>query len=80
MRLKEQYKLPDQDVEVLLTIEGDREIPFDGGGLMDPAGAGAGAVAYFDQVCTQGRDPKIVANWYCACCSTSPKSKSFTLG
>ncbi|KAK2465978.1 hypothetical protein APHAL10511_001619 [Amanita phalloides] len=62
-RLKQRYGLSDRDIEVLLTIESEREIPFDGGNAADLNGSEVGAVAFFDKVCAQRRNPKVVVNW-----------------
>ncbi|KAF8622176.1 hypothetical protein AX15_007289 [Amanita polypyramis BW_CC] len=59
-RLQQQYGLPDRDIEVLLTIDSECEVPFDGEHSKDPE---AGTIAYFNRVCTQQRDPKVVVNW-----------------
>ena len=57
-RLREQYGLTTRDIDVLMTIDSGREVGYDGE-------VGGGAVAYFDQLCAgQGRDPKVVVNWY----------------
>ena len=44
---------------MLLTIDNEREVPFDG----EDAKIQGGAVAYFDNLCTEKRDPKVVVNW-----------------
>jgi aspartyl-tRNA(Asn)/glutamyl-tRNA(Gln) amidotransferase subunit B len=62
-RLQQQYGLPDRDIEVLLTIDSEREVLFDGKDPKNQGGPEAGAVAYFDNLCTQQRDPKVVVNW-----------------
>ncbi|KAM6496151.1 Glutamyl-tRNA amidotransferase subunit B, mitochondrial [Amanita muscaria] len=62
-RLREQFGLPERDIDVLLTIDSERKIPFDGESLQHLDSAEAGAVAYFDKVCTKQRDPKVVVNW-----------------
>lgn len=62
-RLQQQYSLPDRDIEVLLTIDSEREVLFDGEDPKNQDGPEAGAVAYFDNLCTQQRDPKVVVNW-----------------
>ncbi|KAF8732591.1 hypothetical protein AX14_004192 [Amanita brunnescens Koide BX004] len=62
-RLQQQYGLSDRDIEVLLTIDSEREVLFDGEDTKNQGGPEAGAVAYFDNLCTQQRDPKVVINW-----------------
>ena len=54
-RLKEQYRLHQQDIDVLLSVDSGKDVPYDGG-------IGYGAVKYFETV-AQGRDPKAVVNW-----------------
>lgn len=44
---------------MLLTIDNEREVPFDG----EDAKIQGGAVAYFDNLCAEKRDPKVVVNW-----------------
>ncbi|KAF8343733.1 Glutamyl-tRNA amidotransferase subunit B, mitochondrial [Amanita rubescens] len=58
-RLQQQYELPDRDIDVLLAIDNEREVPFDGEDEKNQSGA----VAYFDNLCAQKRDPKVVINW-----------------
>jgi aspartyl-tRNA(Asn)/glutamyl-tRNA(Gln) amidotransferase subunit B len=48
--------LSSRDVDVLMTIDTDIDIGYDGV-------LGRGAIAYFDEV-SQGRSPKTVVNWY----------------
>ena len=48
--------LSQRDTEVLMAIDSGREVGYDGA-------LGYGAVAYFETV-AQGRDPKVVVNWY----------------
>lgn len=48
--------LPERDVEVLMTIDAEVDVGFDG----EPR---RGAVAYFDDV-SKGRNPKVVVNWF----------------
>ncbi|KAJ7758564.1 Glutamyl-tRNA amidotransferase subunit B, mitochondrial [Mycena maculata] len=50
IRLLERYKLSEQDVDILLNLDSDREDH-------------TGAVAYFDRLCTEDRNPRIVFNW-----------------
>ncbi|KAF8897888.1 Glutamyl-tRNA amidotransferase subunit B, mitochondrial [Infundibulicybe gibba] len=57
-RLLETYQLPERDVDVLLALENTKDIPPDG-----EDGGDKGAIAYFERLCKEGRDPKIVANW-----------------
>lgn len=45
-----------RDADVLMTVDVGREVGHDGE-------LGKGAVAYFDQV-AQGREAKLVVNWY----------------
>lgn len=68
-RLQKQYSLHPRDVEILLALDAEKDIPFDG----ETAGpSSAGAVRYFENICQdhgQGakgkpRDPKVVLNWY----------------
>ena len=47
--------LPERDVDVLMTIDADIDVGYDG----EPR---RGAVAYFDEA-SQGRSPKAVVNW-----------------
>jgi len=65
--LQKQYGLPDRDIDVLLAMDNEREVPFDGEDEKNQSGA----VAYFDNLCAQKRDPKVVINW--------PVSRSFSL-
>jgi len=52
---------------VLLAMDNEREVPFDGEDEKNQSGA----VAYCDNLCAQKRDPKVVINW--------PVSRSFSL-
>lgn len=63
--------LTPRDIEVLMTVDSGREVGYDGV-------VGQGAVGYFDAI-SQGRDPKVVVNWYvvpslslCSVILTSP--------
>ena len=47
--------LSERDVDVLMTIDADIEVGFDGKSRQ-------GAVAFFDEV-SQGRSPKLIVNW-----------------
>jgi aspartyl-tRNA(Asn)/glutamyl-tRNA(Gln) amidotransferase subunit B len=49
--------LSKRDAEVLMSVDSGREVEFDG-----ERGSG-GAVAYFESL-SEGRDPKIVVNWW----------------
>ncbi|KAG5219735.1 Glutamyl-tRNA amidotransferase [Salix suchowensis] len=57
------------DVEILLALDAEKDIPFDGETAVPSS---AGAVRYFENICQdrgQGakekpRDPKVVLNWY----------------
>lgn len=64
-RLKNTYTLSDRDVDVLLNIDSDRDIPYDGEDLGESS-----AINYFDRIVRgdgesneKCRDPKVVANW-----------------
>ncbi|CEL59257.1 aspartyl/glutamyl-tRNA amidotransferase subunit B [Rhizoctonia solani AG-1 IB] len=57
-RLVSTYKLSSRDVDVLMGINAGSDVGFDG---EEPSRLGA--VAYFESVVREGRDPKIVANW-----------------
>lgn len=48
--------LSQRDADVLMAIDSGREVGHDGK-------LGQGAVSYFDTV-AQGREPKVVVNWY----------------
>ncbi|KAJ7505476.1 Glutamyl-tRNA amidotransferase subunit B, mitochondrial [Mycena galericulata] len=50
LRLLQTYKLSEQDADILLNLDSGREDH-------------TGAVAYFDRLCTEGRNPTIVFNW-----------------
>ncbi|KAF8592765.1 Glutamyl-tRNA amidotransferase B subunit [Ramaria rubella] len=54
-RLKEQYGLLQQDIDVLLSIDSGKDVPYDGQ-------VGHSVVRYFETA-AQGRDPKAVINW-----------------
>jgi aspartyl-tRNA(Asn)/glutamyl-tRNA(Gln) amidotransferase subunit B len=49
--------LSDRDVDVIMSVDAGDQVPFDGELKTN------GAVVFFDKV-AQGRDPKMVANWY----------------
>jgi aspartyl-tRNA(Asn)/glutamyl-tRNA(Gln) amidotransferase subunit B len=55
-RLREQYGLSQQDIDVLLSVDSGKDVPYDGE-------MGYSAVSYFETT-AQGRDPKAVVNWY----------------
>jgi aspartyl-tRNA(Asn)/glutamyl-tRNA(Gln) amidotransferase subunit B len=57
-RLLSTYKLSEQDADVLLNLDSGREVGFDG------EHSDGGAVAYFDRLCSEGRNPRVVFNWY----------------
>lgn len=44
---------------MLLGIDSGKEVSFDSGSLE----VDIGAVAYFDRLCTDGRDHRVVVNW-----------------
>ncbi|KAF8638583.1 hypothetical protein AX17_002125 [Amanita inopinata Kibby_2008] len=50
-RLQQQYGLSDRDIEVLLSIDSGRIVPFDGKNPKDIDTSEIGAVTYFDRVC-----------------------------
>ncbi|GJJ07212.1 hypothetical protein Clacol_001412 [Clathrus columnatus] len=54
-RLVEQYGFNQQDVNVLLSIDAGRDVPFDGE-------TGQSAVSFFEET-VKGRNPKTVFNW-----------------
>ncbi|KAF8530900.1 Glutamyl-tRNA amidotransferase B subunit [Gautieria morchelliformis] len=54
-RLREQYGLSQQDIDVLLSVDSGKDVPYDGE-------KGYSAVSYFETT-AQGRDPKAVVNW-----------------
>jgi len=54
-RLKEHYRLLQQDVDVLLAVDSGKDVPYDGE-------TGQSAVSYFESV-AYNRDPKTVVNW-----------------
>ncbi|KAJ8516463.1 hypothetical protein ONZ45_g6245 [Pleurotus djamor] len=63
-RLQEQYNLSPRDTEILLNLDAEKEVPFDGGNGTSVAGA----VSYFESICqghdsAKPRDPRIVINW-----------------
>ncbi|KAF5393281.1 hypothetical protein D9757_000604 [Collybiopsis confluens] len=47
----------ERDIEVLMNLDANREIPYDGA-----ESSILGAVAYFEQLCSRNRDPKITQN------------------
>lgn len=64
-RLKDAYTLSDRDVDVLLNIDSDRDVRYDGQDLGE-----SNAIKYFDRIVGRAgesngkrRDPKLVANW-----------------
>ena len=54
-RLGDQYRLHQQDIDVLLSVESGKDVPYDGE-------VGYSAVRYFETT-ARGRDPKTVVNW-----------------
>ena len=54
-RLREQYGLQQQDIDVLLSVDSGKDVAYDGG-------IGYSAVRYFEAA-AQGRNPKVVVNW-----------------
>jgi aspartyl-tRNA(Asn)/glutamyl-tRNA(Gln) amidotransferase subunit B len=69
-RLQAQYGLNERDVDVLLSLESGRDIPYDEE-LEDDHSR---AIAYFERICAgegkeagsaerSPRDPKVVINW-----------------
>ncbi|KAF9071746.1 Glutamyl-tRNA amidotransferase B subunit [Rhodocollybia butyracea] len=60
-RLLETYSssgVTESNIDVLMNLDVSREIPYDGA----PEST-IGAVAYFELLCSPGRDPKFVMNW-----------------
>ncbi|KIK67396.1 hypothetical protein GYMLUDRAFT_37509 [Collybiopsis luxurians FD-317 M1] len=60
-RLLETYTskgVTENNIDVLMNLDAIRDIPFDGA-----EESTIGAVAYFELLCSEGRDPKFVINW-----------------
>ncbi|KAG8681848.1 hypothetical protein FRC09_017189 [Ceratobasidium sp. 395] len=57
-RLLSKYRLSSRDAEALMNIDTGADVGFDG----EPPPR-LGAIAYFESVVQERRDPKIVANW-----------------
>jgi aspartyl-tRNA(Asn)/glutamyl-tRNA(Gln) amidotransferase subunit B len=55
VRLAEKYGLLPQDIDVLMSVDAGKDVPFDGE-------KGHSAVAYFEAI-AEGRNPKTVVNW-----------------
>lgn len=81
-RLKTQYGLSPQNIDVLMSVDSGREVKFDG----EDGSVESGIVWYFEQLCSgkdRGagieRNPKAVVNWYesrcrqCSCLSLASK-------
>lgn len=50
----------ENDIDILLGLDADRDIGYDG----EVGGGDDSAVAYFESLCSQGRNSKVVMNWY----------------
>jgi aspartyl-tRNA(Asn)/glutamyl-tRNA(Gln) amidotransferase subunit B len=62
-RLLKQYDgLTSNHVDVLMSLDADREIDYDGN-VNDDDPSTLGAVAYFEELCKPQRNPRVVANW-----------------
>ncbi|THV05019.1 glutamyl-tRNA amidotransferase [Dendrothele bispora CBS 962.96] len=63
-RLLTQYKgLTENNVDILLNLDANRELNYDGDEAIVDGQATLGAVAYFEELCRPARNPKVVINW-----------------
>lgn len=62
LRLLDAYSslgVTENNIDVLMNLDAIRDIPYDGA-----TDESIGAVTYFEMLCSGGRDPKFVMNWF----------------
>lgn len=62
LRLLDTYSslgVTENNIDVLMNLDATRDIPYDGA-----TDKSIGAVTYFEMLCSGGREPKFVMNWF----------------